>query len=181
MCPDTNLRCRCGAVELTAGHRPIMSTECHCTSCRTAAEVLEALPGAPSLRAPTGGIRTEMYRKDRVFCIKGAENLREYRLTPDAKTRRVVAICCNTPVLLDFTEGHWVDLYATLWPEGSLPPLQMRTMTGDISPPATLPGDVPNHKAHSAGFYVRLIAAWVAMGFARPTIDYVDGALKVGH
>ena len=82
-------------------------------------------------------------------------------------------------MFLDFTEGHWVDLYGPLWPAGSLPPLQMRTMTGDLEDATALPGDVPNHKTHSAGFFLRLIAAWVAMGFRRPKIDYVAGNLDI--
>jgi len=179
MTETIKLSCTCGAVEMEAESPPIMSTECLCTSCRTAAGVLEALPGAPRLREATGGTRTEMYRKDRVRCVKGAANLREFRLTEKTKTRRVVAVCCNTPMFLDFTEGHWVDLYGPLWPEGTLPPLQLRTMTGDLDDPSALPGDVPNHKTHSAGFFVRLIGAWAAMGFRRPKIDYVEGVLDV--
>jgi hypothetical protein len=79
------LQCRCGEVEMEAKSPPIMGTECLCTSCRTAAGVLEALPGAPRLREATGGTRMEMYRKDRVRCVRGDANLREFRLTE--KTR----------------------------------------------------------------------------------------------
>jgi len=175
------IQCRCGAVEMEVENPPIMSTECLCNSCRTAAGAMEALPGAPRLREATGGTRTEMYRKDRVRCLKGAANLREFRLTETTKTRRVVAVCCNTPMFLDFTDGHWVDLYGPLWPEGTLPPLQMRTMTGDLDDPSALPDDVPNLKGHSAGFFVRLIGAWAAMGFRRPKIDYVQGVLDVRY
>lgn len=177
MTETIKLSCTCGAVELEAENPPIMSTECLCTSCRTAADKFEALPGAPRLREMTGGTRTEMYRKDRVRCVKGAANLREHRLTEKTKTRRVIAACCNTPIFLDFTDGHWVDLYGALWPDGSLPPLQMRTMTGDLDDASALPSDVPNHKTHSAGFFLRLIGAWAAMGFRRPKIDYVEGPL----
>lgn len=179
MTETIKLSCTCGGVEILAQNPPIMSTECLCTSCRTAAGVLEALPGAPRMREATGGTRMEMYRKDRVRCVKGATNLREHRLTDKTKTRRVVAICCNTPMILDFTDGHWVDLYGHLWPEGMLPPLQMRTMTGDLDDPTALPDDVPNLKAHSAGFFVRLVGAWAAMGFRHPKIDYVEGVLDV--
>ena len=177
----TQLQCRCGEVRMEAESTPIMSTECLCTSCRTAADVLEALPGALSLRESTGGTRMEMYRKDRVRCVKGVGNLREHRLTQKTKTRRVIAACCNTPMFLDFTEGHWIDLYGHLWPADTLPPLQMRTMTGDLEDPSALPGDVPNLKKHSAGFFVRLLGAWAAMGFRRPKIGYVEGALDVGE
>jgi hypothetical protein len=154
-----NLFCACGSVAMEAIGKPIMSTECLCTSCRTAADVMEALPGAGRLRESSGGTRMEMYRKDRVRCTKGAAHLREHRLNDTTKTRRVVATCCNTPMFLDFTEGHWIDLYGKLWQEGSLPPLQMRTMTGDLADPSSLPTDVPNLKSHSMGFFVRLVGA----------------------
>ncbi|MBE7731465.1 hypothetical protein H0482_00055 [Devosia sp. CC-YST696] len=175
----TKLSCSCGAVEMEADGSPIMSTECLCTSCRSAATTFERLPGAKKLCEPSGGTRTEMYRKDRVRCVDGSDHLREHRLTDQTKTRRVVATCCNTPMFLDFTEGHWIDLYSVLWPENTLPPLQMRTMAGDLDDPSKLPNDVPNLKSHSPTFFVRLIAAWIAMGFRRPKIDYVNGVLDI--
>lgn len=120
-----------------------------------------------------------MYRKDRVQCGKGAARLREFRLTDTTKTRRVVATCCNTPMFLDFTQGHWIDLYGHLWPEEALPPLQLRTMTGDLDDPSHLPHDVPNLKTHSPKFFLRLIGAWAAMGFRTPKIGYVQGRLDL--
>ena len=87
----TRLWCRCGQVEMEARGAPILSAECMCASCRSAAERMEALPGAPRLRAATGGTRMELYRKDRVRCLSGAAHLREFRLKETSKTRRVVA------------------------------------------------------------------------------------------
>lgn len=175
----TQLRCRCRAVEMEAEGAPIMSTECLCNSCRTAADVLERLPGAPALREKTGGTRMQMYRKDRVRCIRGSANLREFRLNGKTRTRRVVATCCNTPIFLEFTNGHWIDLYGALWPENTLPPLEMRTMTSDLDDPSVLPDDVRNLSSHSAGFFIRLLWGWAAMGFRQPKIDYVEGVLDV--
>ena len=177
----TYLNCACGAVEMEAQKSPILSTECHCTSCRTAADMMRALHGAPPLRESSGGIRMVMYPKDRVRCSKGAAHLREFRLTDTTKTRRVVAACCNTPMFLDFTQGHWIDLYGHLWPIGTLPPLQMRTMTGDLDDPSILPRDVPNLKTHSPRFFLRLIGAWAAMRFRTPMIDYVQGVLDLPY
>ncbi|MBB4122141.1 hypothetical protein GGR30_002070 [Martelella radicis] len=158
-----------------------MSAECLCNSCRTAADRMEALPGAPRLREVSGGTRMEVYRKDRVRCIKGAEHLRAFRLNDKTRTRRAVAICCNTPVLLDVTVGHWVDLYGVLWPEGALPPLQLRTMAGTLDDPSSLPEDVPNLKTYSAAFFFRLMASWAAMGFRRPKIDYIKGEIDLSR
>lgn len=171
------LWCRCGQVEMEVRGAPIISAECLCASCRTAAEMMVALPGAPTLRSATGGTRMELFRKDRVRCLSGAAHLREFRLKETSKTRRVVATCCNTPIFLDFTEGHWIDLYDILWPPGTTPPLQMRTMASDLADASELPNDVPNHKTQSVGFFVQLLVAWAAMGFRRPKITYVAGKL----
>lgn len=179
MAKVTRLQCRCGEVEMAAEGAPIMSTECLCNSCREAADVLESLPGAPPLKEATSGTRTEMFRKDRVHCVKGGARLREFRLNEKTKTRRVVAACCNTAMFLDFTDGHWVDLYGPLWPEGSLPTLQMRTMAGDLDDLSMLPEDVPIHKTHSPRFFLTLIGAWISMGFRRPKINCVEGVLDV--
>lgn len=102
--------------------------------------------------------------------MRGADHLKEFRLAPRAGTRRVVACCCNTPVFLEFKGGHWLSLYAGLWPEGTLPPLELRTMTADLPDASVLPNDVPNLKQQSLGFYWRLFRAWVAMGFRSPKI-----------
>ncbi|MAM13010.1 MAG: hypothetical protein CML23_21680 [Rhizobiaceae bacterium] len=181
MARTVRVQCRCGGVVMEAEDAPIMSAECLCSSCRTAAEIMEGLPGAPRLREASGGTRMEVYRKDRVRCIRGAENLRAFRLNDRTRTRRAVAVCCNTPVLLDVTVGHWVDLYGVLWPEGALPPLQLRTMAGTLDDPSSPPDDVPNLKTYSASFFFRLMAAWAAMGFRRPALDYVEGELEVNR
>lgn len=173
------LSCNCGATVIEATNPPILSVECLCTSCRTAASMMDQLPYATPIRESSGGTRMEMYRKDRVRCTQGAENLREFRLTGTTKTRRVIATCCNTPMFLDFTQGHWIDLYGKLWQAGTLPPLQMRTMTSDLVDRAGLPDDVPNLKTHSARFFFRLIGAWAAMRFRTPKIDYVQGQLDL--
>jgi hypothetical protein len=78
----------------------------------------------------------EVFRKDRVTCRKGSAHLREFRLDNKTRTRRVVAACCHTPMFLDFIDGHWIDLYGPLWPGGTLPQLQFRTMTSELVIPA---------------------------------------------
>lgn len=166
----TSLACACGQVRLQAQKAPIVSTECLCNSCRQAGARLQALPGAPQVLEANGGTRFVLYRKDRVNVIAGADRLREFRLTPEAKTRRVVAACCNTPVFLEFEAGHWLSLYGGLWQEGTLPPLEMRTMTSDLADASVLADDVPNCKRQSVSFFVKLLGAWIAMGFRSPKI-----------
>jgi hypothetical protein len=140
---------------------------------------MQTLPAAPAVLETNGATRFVLYRKDRVRFLKGTHLLKEFRLTPEAKTRRVVATCCNTPVFLEFTNGHWLSLYGGLWPAGTLPPLEMRTMTSDLPAGSALPADVPNGKRQSFSFFVKLLGAWIAMGFRSPKIAFVNGELQV--
>lgn len=172
------LGCRCGHVRLRLDGPHIASVECLCSSCRKAGAVLGALPGAPAIFDGKGATPFVMHRKDRLRVAAGMESLRAFRLSPGAGTRRVVAACCNTPVFLEFEAGHWLSLYGHLWPPGTLPPLEMRTMVGDHQGPGRLPDDVPNLRRHSLRFYARLMGAWARMGFRSPKLA-IEGELDV--
>jgi len=174
----TELQCACGQVRFTVDRGPILSVECCCTSCRTAGGVMEKLPGAPRIVRPNGATHLVLYRKDRIHFTKGTELLKEYRLTPESTTRRICAICCNTPIGLDFTKGHWLSLYSCLWSAHTVPPIQMRTMTSDALEGTILSDDVPNHKRYAFSFFAKLLSAWVAMGFKMPKA-FVNGTLHV--
>jgi hypothetical protein len=173
----TPLACACGQVQLEAERAPILSTECHCNSCRTAGARLEAAPGVSPILEANGGTRFVLYRKDRVRFLQGAELLRELRLTSRSPTRRVVASCCSTPVFLEFENGHWLSLYSGLWPPGALPLPDLRTMTSDLPNSAALTDAVPSGKRQTAMFYAKLLSAWIAMGFKSPKIA-VNGTFQ---
>ena len=149
MTQPTSLACACGKVRLEVGGAPIVSSECCCESCREAGSRLQRLPGAPRRLGPDGNTRFVLYRKDRVRFLAGAELLRAFRLKPGSSSRRVVASCCNTPMFLEFENGHWLSVYGVLWPDGALPPLEMRTMARDLPAGVALPGDVPNARTQS--------------------------------
>jgi hypothetical protein len=83
----------------------------------------------------------------------GQQYLEEHRLKPDSPTRRVIAKCCNSAMFLDFTKGHWLSMFRNRFPTG-----------------VELADDVPNYSGHSGKFMLKLIAAWIAMGFRRPEI-----------
>jgi hypothetical protein len=173
-----SIACACGKVVLEVSGRPIIATECHCTSCRTAGERLSHLPGALQVRGPNNGTPYVLYRKDRVLFAKGTEWLREFRLTPDSHTRRVVAVCCNTPLFTEFQDGHWLSIYGRLWPEGTMPAMEIRTQVGDLPQGASLDGSLPSGTRHTLQFYGKLLGAWIAMGFKVPKID-VKGEIAV--
>ncbi|WPZ15161.1 DUF6151 family protein [Nitratireductor rhodophyticola] len=179
MSGTTELSCRCGETKASLKGKPILSTECLCSDCQRAGSILGSLDGAQAVLDERKATRFVLFRKDRVRCRQGQKNLREHRLQPDSKTRRVVATCCNTPMFLDFTQGHWLSVYGNLWSAETLPPLNLRTMTNDAPEGVELPDDVPNLEAHNLRFFIRLIVAWVAMGFRTPVVDYVQGELHI--
>lgn len=177
--PSQTVHCTCGSTELILVGDPFLVAECMCDSCRTAGAILQSLPGAPPVLDEKGATLAVMYRKDRVNCSKGAEQLKEFRLKPDSKTRRVIAGCCNSAMILEFTSGHWIDIYGMRWPAENRPRPQMRTMVGDLPEGRKMPDDIPNLKTHDLRFYGKLMAAWAAMGFRVPTVDYVTGVADV--
>jgi len=164
--------CRCDAVKIEARGAPIVSAACYCTSCQEAGRQFELLPGAPAVLDGDGGTAFILHRKDRLRCVTGGERLEEHRLKPDAKTRRMVASCCNSPMFLEFTSGHWLSLYRGRLGDDA-PPLQMRTMTRDRREGVELPADVPNYATHSGRFMWKLLAAWIAMGLRSPKVEGV--------
>jgi hypothetical protein len=167
--------CRCGKVEFEVVGAPIVSTTCYCTSCQEAGRRFEALPAAPRVLDPDGGTGFILYRKDRVRCARGQENLEEYRLQPDSATRRVVAACCNSAMFLEFTKGHWLTLYRNRFPEGA-PPIEMRVMTADRREGVEFADEVPSYAGHTGKFMWKLLAAWIAMGLRRPKVMNVREA-----
>ena len=155
-------RCSCGSVELEAVGTPIMSVACYCESCQEGSRQIEALPNGRPISDPDGGTAYVLYRKDRVQHSKGAQFLRDYKLRDESSTKRVVAVCCNSPIFLEFEKGHWLSVYRTAL-RGELPPLEMRVHTKSKPPGSDLPNDVPSYPGYSAKFMAKLFAAWIAM------------------
>lgn len=174
-----NLTCKCGQVSLALRGEPILTADCTCSSCRTAGALLEKLPGAEPVLDQYGATRLVLYRKDRFACLHGDEHLREFRLRTDSTTRRVVAICCNSAMFLDFTKGHWIDIYGQRWLPGAMPQPELRTMTMDLPEGTMLPDNIPNARRQSLTFFVKLFWAWIAMKLRTPKITCVTGVLDV--
>ncbi len=170
----TLLACSCGQFHLELTGSPFIAAECHCKSCREAAVRLAALPPSFPPNGANGGTPYSLYRKDRVRFPDGTSALKAYRLSEAAPTRRVLTTCCNSPVFLEFQGGHWLSLYANLWPAASRPPMTIRTMTSDLPENHRLDNALPAGKATTAGFYWKLLTAWIAMGFKAPKIDVKD-------
>lgn len=140
---------------------------------------MEALPGGEPVLDQHGASRLVLYRKDRMECIAGAAKLKEYRLLPESPTRRILATCCNSAMFLDFTKGHWVDIYGQRWLPAPMPQPELRTMTMDLPDGAHLPDNIPNARRQSFSFFAKLIGAWAAMRFRTPKLDFVKGKFDV--
>jgi hypothetical protein len=159
--------CSCGGVELKAFGRPIVSTVCYCDDCRKGADLIEALPGAGSVRDPDGGTAHILYRKDRIACARGAELLKPCKLEETSVTNRVVAACCNAAMIMNFDRGpHWVSAYRARF-RGDLPPLQLRVCTRSRPDGVVLPDDVPSSRGYPPAFVVKLLASRLAMLLGR--------------
>ena len=162
--PKTRLaaRCSCGSVELEAIGPPITSVVCYCESCQEGSRQIKALSNGGPVCDTDGGTAYVLYRKDCVEYLKGSPLLRGYKLRDESSTKRVVATCCDSPMFLNFKNGHWLSVYRTAL-RGDLPPLEMRVHTKSKPAGSVLPNDVPNYSAYSAKFMVELFAAWIAM------------------
>ncbi|MCG6114363.1 MAG: hypothetical protein MEQ84_04125 [Mesorhizobium sp.] len=169
--------CQCEAVALEVSGQPILSAICHCDSCQTAGEQLEKRDGAPPVLGAHRGTSFMLVRKDRIGCLRGEEHLAEARLKPTSPTRRVVATCCNSPMFLEFTNGHWLSLYMDRFDPADRAQPELRTMTKDLRVPIEDDEGVPAFASHSGRFMWRLLKAWAAMGFRSPKINYVKGHL----
>jgi hypothetical protein len=163
--------CQCGKVKFETVGSPILTGTCYCRSCQQAGRQLGQLPAAPPLLDPDGGTSMVLVRKDRVQCVTGQAYLEEHRLKPESATRRVVATCCNSAMFLDFTKGHWLSMFRNRFATDA-PPLEMRVMTAERRAGVELADDLPNYAGHSGKFMLKLIAAWIAMGFRRPEISW---------
>jgi hypothetical protein len=163
--------CHCGKVTFAAAGPPILACACYCTSCQEAGRQFEQLASAPPVLDPDGGTGLILYRKDRVQCVTGHQYLEEHRLKSESPTRRVIATCCNSAMFLDFTKGHWLSMFRNRF-RTDAPPLEMRVMTKERRAGVALADDLPNQDGRSGKLMLKLIAAWIAMGFRRPEITW---------
>jgi hypothetical protein len=161
----TQIRCSCGAVALTLHGAPIVSLVCYCDTCHEGSRRIEALPKAPAVREPDGGTGYVSYRKDRVTYVKGRELLEDVTLEQNPKTKRVVASCCNSAVLMRFDDArHWIPLYRARF-EPNAPAIQMRVCTSFLPEDVVLPNDVPSHRDYPGALVMKLLRSRLAMLF----------------
>ena len=159
-------RCACGNVEYEATGAPILGVACYCDDCQEGARRIEALPGAPPVRDPDGGVSYILYRKDRLRCTKGGDHLQSHKMRPKTATNRVVATCCNSAMAMTFDDSkHWVPVIRTRLSDP--PPVEMRICTKFAPDAAAIPRDVPTYPGFSVRFIWKLLGARLAMALWR--------------
>jgi len=73
-------------------------------------------------------------------------------------------------MFLDFTKGHWLSMFRNRFPDRRAATLKCGVMTKERRVGVELADDLPNYSGHSGKFMLKLIAAWIAMGFRRPEV-----------
>jgi len=162
--------CNCSGVKIEVTGPPIISSVCHCDDCQRGSAQLELLPGAPKILDRWGGTPYVLYRKDRIRLLQGRELLVAQRIEGEKNTKRIVASCCNSPVLLDFEPGHWVSMYQQRF-DPQVPRARMRVQTRFMTSDDRPDDGLPLHQGFPFGMIARLLAAWLAMGFGRPKVS----------
>jgi hypothetical protein len=166
--PTHVARCRCGAVEIGAWAEPIVVNACYCDDCQAAAQqIAAAVPSAPAATAD-GGTEFMLFRRDRIACTRGAENLQAMRLTAASKTRRMIAGCCKTPMYVAFDDKKpWVSAFRASF-GADAPPVEMRICTRFRRLDDKADDGLPSHPGYPPAMIVRILAAWPLMLFSRP-------------
>jgi hypothetical protein len=160
-------RCACGNVEYEATGAPILGVACYCDDCQEGARRIEALPNAPPVRDPDGGVAYVLYRKDRLHCTRGGGLLQGHKLTPKTDTNRVVATCCNSAMVMSFDDSrHWAPVYRARLREAP-PVVEMRICTRFAPDASRISRDVPAYPGFSFRFIWKLLGARFAMALGR--------------
>lgn len=161
------VRCSCGQVELRAQGEPMFCIVCYCDDCQAGSAQVEALPNARRVKDELGGTGYVLVRRDRIQWVRGKDIIRRYKIREQSATRRNVATCCNSPVIVDFDAWQpWVSLFSTAI-VGHCPPPAMRLFTKFAPQPELIPQDIPCHERFPLSFPLKVLktAAAMRLGF----------------
>ena len=166
--PNHVAQCRCDAVEIGAWSNPLVVAACYCDDCQAASGRLAASANGAPVASADGGTEFVVFRRDRIACTRGAENLKVMRLRDATKTRRMVAGCCATPMYVSFDDKRpWVSAFRASF-GADAPPVQMRICTRFRRTEDKAKDDLPEHKGYPAAMILRVLAVMPRMLFSRP-------------
>jgi hypothetical protein len=166
--PTYAAHCRCGAVEIGAWAEPIVVTACYCDDCQAAAQRLAESANVAPAMSEGGGTEFMVFRRDRIACTLGAENLQVMKLTAASKTRRMIADCCRTPMYVGFDDKRpWVSAFRASF-GADAPPVEMRICTRFRRSEDKANDGLPSHPGYPPAMIVRILAVWPLVLFSRP-------------
>jgi hypothetical protein len=151
--------CACGRVAFVGRGKPMVVLACYCDDCQAAAKHVESLPAGRSGMGSDGGTVSALYPKQQVRCVRGAELLREYKLTPSSSTTRLVSGCCSCS--LSARLGSWFP-HAPLrsFAAGAEPMVpSLCIFTKYASAPDTIVHAAPRYQKISPGLALKMAAA----------------------
>src|SRR5690606_3786149 len=159
--------CACGHVRLALDGPHISCVACHCDDCQSAAHRMDALPSPEPTMDGVGGTQYVLHRKDRYTLQSGDGLLQPYRLRAGSPTRRMVALCCNSPMFVAFDNSqHWISVYRARI-EGQAPALQSRIATRFAHHAGAVPQDVPSYRSFPISLVVQLLRCRARMALGR--------------
>lgn len=160
-------QCRCGAIEISAWGKPIAVNTCYCNDCQAAARKLAAAPQAGSVMNADGGTEFMLFRRDRIACTRGAQQLEALRLNDNTRTRRMLSTCCSTPMYMAFDDKRpWVSAFRASF-GASAPPVQMQICTRFRHSQSIPDQGLPSHPGYPPAMMLRLLAAGLGVLFSR--------------
>jgi hypothetical protein len=96
---------------------------------------------------------------------EGRELLKDESLPQRPGTKRVVASCCNSAMMMRFDgPQHWIPVYRNRL-GANAPAIQMRICTRCLPADAALPADVPASRDYPPALIRKLLTSRIAMLF----------------
>jgi hypothetical protein len=109
-----------------------------------------------------------VFRRDRIACTRGSENLEAMRLTAATKTWRMIASCCGTPMYAGFDgKRPWVSAFRASF-GADAPPVQTRICTRFRRSEDKVEDGLPGHPGYPPAMIARILAVWPLVLFSRP-------------
>jgi hypothetical protein len=163
----TSVECECGKTALKLRGPHLYCTSCHCDDCQQAAACLADEHGVKNILDPYGGTEYVLHRKDSYSIVRGTGHLRPHRLREGSPTRRMIAICCGSPMYLAFDNAqHWITVYRKRFGT-SAPDVQSRIMTKFLPPGTDIPESPPSYKSFPVLMIWHLVTSRVQMALGR--------------
>jgi hypothetical protein len=150
--------CACGRVAFAGRGKPMVALACYCDDCQAAARYVESLPAGRSGMGSDGGTLSVLYPKQQVRCVRGAELLREHKLTPSSQTTRLISGCCACSLSARF-DSWFPHLPLRTFAAGAEPIVpSLCIFTRDAPSPANIAHAAPRYPKISVGLALKLTA-----------------------